>query len=69
LNAALQNQGKDPKSFKTRVECAESCQSHKDFKGAIVEYSEALSIKSDEVVANKLKQLKASEGKPKTKSI
>jgi tetratricopeptide (TPR) repeat protein len=69
LNAALQNQGKDPKSFKTRVECAESCQSHKDFKGAIVEYSEALSIKSDEVVASKLKQLKASEGKPKTKSI
>lgn len=69
LNAALQIQGKDPKSFKTRVECAESCQSHKDFKGAIVEYSEALSIKSDEVIASKLRQLKASEGKPKVKSI
>lgn len=61
LNAALQNQGKDPKSFKTRVECAESCLSRKDTKGAIVEFTESLSIKPDDTIKAKLKQLKAND--------
>ena len=63
LNSMFQNQGKDPKAFKTRVECAETCQSNKDIKGAIVEYSEALSIKSDEGIKAKLQNLRASVAK------
>jgi predicted Zn-dependent protease/Tfp pilus assembly protein PilF len=63
LNSLLQSQGKDPTAFKMRVESAESCQSHNDIKGAIVEYTEALSIKSDDGVKAKLKTLKSSEEK------
>jgi predicted Zn-dependent protease/Flp pilus assembly protein TadD len=63
LNALLQSQGKDPTSFKTRVERAESCQSHKDIKGAIVEYAEALSLKSDDGIKAKLTHLRSSEEK------
>ncbi len=63
LNSIFQSQGKDPTAFKTRVECAEACQSHKDIKGAIVEYSEALSIKSDDGIKAKLQILRASAAK------
>lgn len=63
LNSIFQTQGKDPKSFKTRVECAELCQTHKDVRGAIVEYSEALSIKPDDAIKAKLQLLKASKDK------
>jgi predicted Zn-dependent protease len=63
LNAALQNQGKDPLAFKTRVDFAEFCQSHQDIKGAIVEYMEALSIKSDDGIKAKLNHLRALESK------
>ena len=63
LNAVFQNQGKDPTAFKMRVECAESCQTHKDIKGAIVEYTEALSIKPDDTIKAKLKLLKSSAEK------
>ncbi|HEY9679114.1 MAG TPA: matrixin family metalloprotease [Drouetiella sp.] len=58
LNSLLQSLGKDPKAFGARIECAEQCRAHNDIKGAIVEYTEALSLKSDTATKVKLDALK-----------
>ncbi len=57
LNNYLESIGHDPKSFAERVKLADQCAAKHDTKGAIVEYTEALSIKEDSGVRNKLAQL------------
>jgi predicted Zn-dependent protease len=57
LNNYLQSLGHDPKSFTERVKLAEQCGAKHDAKGAVVEYTEALSIKDDSAVRIKLSQL------------
>jgi len=62
LNMYLQSLGHDPKSFAERVKLADQCAAKHDSKGAIVEYTEALSIKEDSAVRNKLKSLQPKAG-------
>jgi tetratricopeptide (TPR) repeat protein len=62
LNNYLQSLGHDPKSFAERVKLADQCAANHNSKGAIVEYTEALSIKDDIAVRNKLKSLQPKSG-------
>jgi tetratricopeptide (TPR) repeat protein len=60
LNAFLSNSGEDPASFPLRVKRGDSCVAKHDSIGAIVEYTEALSIKNDPALSAKIAALKKS---------
>jgi tetratricopeptide (TPR) repeat protein len=60
LNAFLSNSGEDPTSFPLRVKRGDSCAAKHDSIGAIVEYTEALSIKKDPSLIAKVAALKKS---------
>lgn len=47
LEVTIQNMGKDPKSFKDRVELGKQARLSGDMEGGIIEYAEALNIKDD----------------------
>ncbi len=54
LNGIVQKLGKNPRDFATRVQMGDACRKAADFVGAIVEYSEALKLKDDGPLHEKL---------------
>jgi len=54
LTGIIQKMGKNPKSFPDRVAIGDACRKAADFVGAIVEYGEALKLKDDGPVHEKL---------------
>lgn len=58
LNGAIKFAGKNPKSFEDRVALADQAVKDNDFAAAIVEYTQALSIRDDANVRKKLADVK-----------
>ena len=54
VNGIIQMMGKDPRSFKDRVELGDASRKSGDFIGAAIEYSQALKIKDDPAIHVKL---------------
>jgi tetratricopeptide (TPR) repeat protein len=54
LSGIIQKMGKNPRSFADRVAIGDACRKAADFVGAIVEYQEALKIKDDGPLHEKL---------------
>ncbi|MBA4078624.1 MAG: hypothetical protein C0508_26590, partial [Cyanobacteria bacterium PR.023] len=54
LSGIIQKMGKNPRSFADRVAVGDACRKAADFVGAIVEYQEALKLKDDGPLHEKL---------------